>query len=104
MIDECHYVSEFGFCLRTELNRIWTNVLKSFAETKNKRPMLLMSASNANESITDAINILRMNIDPNNIFRCPPEHHMKNNIDIYTHCHVANRFFFRKQTQRIIDK
>ena len=71
MIDEYHYVSEFGFGFQSEFNRIWMNVLKSFAETKNKRSILLMSESNVNESIADAIKILKINIDPNNIFWHP---------------------------------
>ena len=73
VIDECHYVSDFGFGFRNEFNRIWTNVLKSFFEYK-KRPTSLMSASNEKESISDAIKILKINIDPNNSFWCPPKH------------------------------
>ena len=57
MIDEHHYVSEFGFGFRKEFNRICKNVLESLSETKTKRPILLMSASNTNESICDAIKI-----------------------------------------------
>ena len=74
MLYENHYVSGFGFGFRNEFNTIWTNVLKSFAEIKNKRPTFLISASNSNETIADAIKILNTNIDHNNIFWYPPEH------------------------------
>ena len=104
VIDECHYVSEFDFSFRTEFIRIWRNVLKSFAKTKNKTPTLLMSESNSNESIADAIKNLKINIDPNKSFWHPSEHYLKNNISIHANCHMANRFLFRKETQRIINK
>ena len=53
--------------------------------------MLLISASNTNESIVDVTKILKLQMRPGNIFWCSSAHHIKTNIAIYTHFHVANK-------------
>ena len=101
VLDEYHFLVEYGNGFCSEFNRIPRNMFDVFFKQELTMLLLLMSTSNNLDTIMDVQRILRFKIKVDDLYWFSPHHYLKHNIKFNIMSNVVGHKIFSVKDSKI---